>query len=88
MRIKANFALRQVADTWCVLPLAEETLNLNGMLSLNDSGAFLWKALEKDANKDELISILVSEYEIDSQCAEADIEDFLNKLRQVGCLEE
>ena len=88
MKIKDNFVLRQVADTWCVLPLAEETLNLNGMLTLNDSGAFLWKTLEEGVSKDELAAALMGEYEVDPQTAEADINDFLDKLRQVGCLAE
>ena len=52
MRIKDNFVLRQVADTWCVLPLGEATLNLNGMLTLNDSGAMLWQTLEKGGSKE------------------------------------
>lgn len=86
MKIKDNFVLRQVADTWCVLPLAEETLNLNGMLTLNDSGAFLWKTLETDVSKNELADALMNEYYVDSQTAEADINKFLDKLRQVGCL--
>lgn len=88
MKIKENFALRQVADTWCVLPLAEETLNLKGMLTLNDSGAFLWKALEEEISREELATAMLNEYDIDSMTAEADIDEFLNKLRQVGCLEE
>jgi len=88
MKIKDNFVLRQVADTWCVLPLAEETLNLNGMLTLNDSGAFLWKTLEGGAGSEELAAALMGEYEVDPQTAEADINEFLDKLRHVGCLVE
>ena len=88
MRIKDNYVLRQVADTWCVLPLAEETLNLNGMLTLNDSGAFLWRALEKGGSKEELVEAMLNEYDVTSEQAEADIEEFLDKLRNVGCLQE
>lgn len=88
MRIKDNYVLRQVADTWCVLPLAEETLNLDGMLTLNDSGAFLWQAIEKDRSKDELVEAMLNEYNVTFEQAEADIEEFLNKLRNVGCLQE
>lgn len=88
MKIKDNFVLRQVADTWCVLPLAEETLNLNGMLTLNDSGTFLWKILEEGVSKDELAAAMMGEYDVDPETAETDIEEFLDKLRQVDCLEE
>lgn len=88
MRIKENFALRQVADVWCVLPLGEATLNLNGMLTLNDSGAMLWQALEKGGSKDALVDVLFGEYEVTREQALADVEEFIEKLRTVDCIEE
>ena len=88
MRIKDNFALRQVADVWCVLPLGEATLNLNGMLTLNDSGAMLWQALEKGSSKEKLVEALLNEYEVTQEQAETDVEEFLNKLPQIDCIEE
>ena len=88
MKIKDNFALRQVADTWCVLPLGEATLNLNGMLTLNDSGAMLWKTLEKASTKEALVDALLAEYDVTSQQALSDVEEFIEKLRKVDCIEE
>lgn len=88
MKIKKNFALRQVADTWCVLPLAEATLNLNGMMTLNDSGVLLWQTLEQGCTREQLAEALMSEYEVTQEQAAADIEEFLDKLRSVDCIEE
>lgn len=88
MRIKDNFALRQVADTWCVLPLGEATLNLNGMLTLNDSGAMLWQVLEKGGSKVALVDALLNEYDVTREQALADVDEFIEKLRQVDCIEE
>lgn len=88
MKIKDNFVLRQVADTWCVLPLGEATLNLNGMLTLNDSGAMLWQTLEKGGSKDTLVDALLNEYDVTREQALADVEEFIEKLRQVDCIEE
>ena len=45
MKIKSGFVLRQLADTWVVLPLLSQSLNFNGMLTLNETGAFLWLPL-------------------------------------------
>ena len=88
MKIKENFALRQVADTWCVLPLAEATLNLNGMMTLNDSGVLLWQTLEQGCTREELVDALMNEYEVNQEEASADIDEFLDKLRSVDCIEE
>jgi len=88
MRIKKDYALRQIADTWVVLPLAAETVNFSGMLTLNDSGAMLWKVLERKCDVDALTEALVAEYEVTEEQARVDAEEFLNKLIQAGCIEE
>ena len=87
MRIKKDYALRQVADTWVVLPLAEETLNFSGMLTLNDSGAMLWKVAEKKCDVAAFTEALLAEYEVTEEQARADAEEFLNKLVNAGCVE-
>ena len=87
MKIKKDYALRQIADTWVVLPLAEETVNFSGMLTLNDSGAMLWKVLENKCDVDALTEALMAEYEVAEEQARMDAEIFLNKLIQAGCIE-
>lgn len=87
MRIKDDFVLRQVADTWVVLPLATVTLDFNGMLTLNESGAMLWKVLEQGGDREAMITALTDAYEVTVEQAGADVEDFINKLNQVQCIE-
>ena len=88
MKLKSGFVLREVAGSWVVLPTGEATVDFNGMLSLNDSGALLWKALEKGADKQGLIDALLAEYEVEASLAEADVTAFLDKLAGAGCLED
>ena len=87
MRIKQDFVLRQVAVTWVVLPLAEQTVDFTGMLTLNASGAMLWKLLEQGSDRSALVDALLSEYEVSPQQASADVDEFLSKLKQAGCME-
>ena len=87
MKIKENFALRQVAGTWVVLPLAEETLNFNGMLTLNETGVFLWHLLEKGSTREDLATALTNEYEVSFEDVLTDVDAYLARLKQVGCLE-
>ena len=88
MKIKKNFALRQVADTWIVMPLAEQNMNLNGMLTLTESGAILWKALEQGCDLDALTNALTAEYDVSAEKARADAAKFVEKLMQLGCIQE
>ena len=47
MKLKENFVLRQVAGSYAVLAVGAASVDFNGMLTLNKSGALLWRALEQ-----------------------------------------
>ena len=87
MKLKPDYVLRQVADTWVVLPLGSASVNFIGMLKLNASGAMLWKILERGGGKDALMDALTGEYDVARQQAESDVEEFLDKLVQCGCIQ-
>ena len=84
MKISENFVLRQVADTWVVLPVGQASVDFNGMLTLNETGAILWQALEKGGSREALADALLAEYEVDRATALADVDDFLKKLKGAG----
>ena len=87
MKLKEEFVLRQVADTWVVMPLGQTSVDFNGMLTLNQSGALLCQALEKGGDREALADALTAQYEVDREEALADVDAFLAKLQQTGCLE-
>ena len=86
MKIKEDFVLRQVADTWVVLPLGQTSVDFDGMLTLNESGVLLWRALERGAMREDLVQVLTAEYEVSDQQALADVDEFLALLMKAGCL--
>ena len=81
MKLKDGFILREVAGQTIVLPAGSD-LNLNMMISLNDTGKFLWKLLETDREFSELVSALLAEYDVDKQTAESAVEGFIAKLNE------
>lgn len=83
MKLKENYILRQVAGTWVVMPVGAATLDFNGMLTLNDTGALLWQSLEQGRDP---VEALTAEYDVTSEQAAADVEEFIGKLRSAGCL--
>ena len=84
--LKKDFALRQIADMWVVLPLGAQAVDFSAMLTLNESGAMLWKAMESGADRNGLVAALLAEYEVTETEAAADVDAFLEKLAQAGCL--
>ena len=86
MKVSENFVLRQVADTWVVLPVGQASVDFNAMLTLNESGAILWHALEQGGSREALADALLAEYEVDRETALADVDEFLQKLQEAGIL--
>ena len=68
MKLKDGFILRDVAGQTVVLPSGEE-MDLNMMITLNDTGKFLWELLEAEKSAAELVSALLSEYDVDEATA-------------------
>lgn len=85
MKLKEGFILRTVAGETIVLPSGDE-LDLNMMITLNDTGKFLWQRLENGAEEDELVAALLAEYDVDEATARAGVERFVAKLNENGFL--
>lgn len=86
MKIKDGYLLREVAGTPVVVPLSTDTTFRN-MLKLNGTGKFLWEKLLTGAERDELVSALLAEYEVEEARAAADVDAFLATLGELGVLE-
>lgn len=87
MKIKDSFILRKVADSYVVVPVGKQTLDFNGIINLNETGAFLFELLQKGAEKDELVNKLLDEYEVDRDRASADVDKFIQSVKDADVLE-
>ena len=89
MRIKDNFVLQQIVDEYIVVPVAEESERLHGIIKLNETGAFLWDLLRTtEVSVSDLEDALARKYNIGLDIAQKDVEAFINHIRQLGCVED
>lgn len=83
MHISENYILREIMDEYIVVPTGEEAMKFQGLVTLNETGAFLWKELQKsDRTKEELRDRLCREYEVDEEMAEQDLDEFLKHIQK------
>lgn len=87
MKIKEDFILRKVADSYVLVPVNNMSLDFNGIINLNETGAFLFNLMQNGANREELISKMLDEYEVTEQKAEKDIDLFIEKVKGADILE-
>ena len=89
MRIKSGFLLRTIAGSKIVVAVGRRTIEFNGIINLNDTGAFLWERLEQEATEDELVAAILESYtDVDEPTARKSVQDFVKILRDAGCLDE
>ena len=88
MKIKKDFITRNVAGETVVVPTGEAASRLNGMITLNETAAFIWEFLQESHTREELLAAMLDEFEVDETCAKADIEGFTEMLMENGMLEE
>lgn len=88
MKVKKDYILREVAGEYLLIPVGEAALKTKGLISLSESGYLLYKQLQQDCEKQDLVQRMLQEYEVTEDQASADIEAFLEQMRSIDMLEE
>ena len=79
--------LREVAGSYIVVAVGNAVKEFNGMINLNETGALMWRVLEKGGDEQDILTALLNEYEVDEQTAKEDIKEFVNNLAKAGLLQ-
>lgn len=88
MKLRGEFVMCQIADDTIVLPTGDTLLKFNGMIMLNSVSKLIWHCLEEDTTVEEILQEVLEEFEVTAQEAKEDIQDFLEKLRELHLLDE
>lgn len=86
MKLKYEFVVREVADKTVAIPVGESTENFDCMITLNESGAFIFNLLKQEISKDDLLKAFLKEYDATKEQAEKTISAFLEKLQESNLL--
>ena len=81
MKLKDGFVLREIAGETVVIP-AWDSLNLDRMITLNETGLFLWKLLEQETDEDAVLGALLAEYEVEESVAKRHVAAFIDQLKE------
>ena len=86
MKIKDDFYMKEVAGLSIVVATGDTAEDMNSMINLNETATFLWRQLENDTTKEELIKKLTQEYDVDYKRASQSVDSFIAKLDEIGCI--
>lgn len=85
MKLKNGFMLKEIAGE-CVVVATDASLNLDGMITLNETAKTIWQTLEKGAEMDDLVQALTDEFEVDADKARKAAKAFVAKLKELNFL--
>ena len=88
MKVQKEFVLREIAGDYVIIPTGKTVLSFNGLITVNEVGADLWKMLQSEVTFDDLLHGLLESYDVDEETAREDIQEFLDTLIEGGVLDD
>ena len=91
MKRNKCFLLREIGQVPYLLPFGQAIADQQRGCRINETGAYLWRLLERDTTPEELLEALAAHYDAsreDLPGLKKDLEEFLSTLRYFGILVE
>lgn len=72
-----EFEIVNIAEDYLAIPVGEQATAFHGVVALSEAAAFLLRKLDEPQTAENLVDMLLSEYEVDRATAEKDVESIL-----------
>lgn len=82
--IKQGYVTREIAGEFIAVPV--DSSCGTGIVILNPVSKLLWDEMRSEKTFDELVGVILENYDIPREEAENDLRDFLNQLNENGLL--
>lgn len=88
MKAKPGFNLREVCGENIIVAEGEENIDFSNIISMNESSAYLWRNIQgKEFTHNDLVELLLQEYDVDEATALADVKNLTDLWAQAGIIE-
>ena len=81
MKIKKEFLLRDIMGYTMLVPINKSMSKFDGLITINQVGKFIWENIESSKDEDDLLQKILDEYEVEKEVAKADLDEFLQTLK-------
>lgn len=88
MRVSDNYIFRRIAEESLLIPTGEAAIAVKGLIALSESGCLLYQKMKNECTAEDLVAALTAEYDVEEAVARADVEAFLDQMRQLNMLVE
>ncbi|MBQ7521730.1 MAG: PqqD family protein [Clostridia bacterium] len=82
--MKQKFLLREIDGEYLLVPLGNSNQQFTSLITMNETGAFIWKRLEQNKTPEQIATDLSKEYKVSFDKAKADVIKFIAYLQSKG----
>ncbi|WPD24690.1 MAG: PqqD family protein [Candidatus Electrothrix scaldis] len=86
MKRKSDFILQNIAGEKLLVPIGSQVMDMNGLVTLNETAACVWELLAEERTLDDLTAAVAEEFDVDSQRARADVQTFIDEITRMELL--
>ena len=88
MKLKTKYILRSVADKTVAIALEQGGEATDGVITLNETGAFIFSLINDGADFDTVTEKFFDEYDVTKEEAVKAVENFVEYLKNADLLED
>jgi hypothetical protein len=81
-----SLVTRQIADETIIVPIRGGVGELNAIFTLNPIGTMIWEMLKVKTADSTIVQRICQEYQVAPEKAKADLDEFLDSLRNAGLI--
>ena len=82
----SNIVSRKIADEFILVPIKNNTGDLENIYTLNGVGAHIWELIDGKNSVDNIEQSIIEEFEVPVKEAEDDLKKFLCELEEIKAI--
>ena len=88
MKIHEGFEIVNITDEYLIVPVGKMAEKFRGVVAINEATAFLLSNMKNDTDIENLVSLMVKNYDVEANRVFEDIEKAKLKLLDMGIIQE
>ena len=88
MTVNKDFVVRTVAGETMLIPVGKNVLKYNGIFTLSESGAMIYRLLCEDKTEEEIIAALAESFGEAEATIKSDYDEFISQLKETDIISE
>ncbi len=88
MKYNESYVVKNLADEIVLVHQDEYNVDCSKIITLNEVALFIIDKIKEGFSDTQIIEALLKEYDVDEETATNDVETFINKLIELGIVNE